>query len=409
MKTNTYRTGLLALSLTFGMGSSCVSASVAVPSGEQLAAGTVQPAPAPAKWSERMLQSVLKRSPWMADASQKDTWGYTQGLIIYALEQVWRQTKDPQYLAYIQRYGDKMIDAQGQIKTYKPEDFNLDNLNSGKVLFNLYAQTKDEKYRKALDQLREQLRKQPRTSEGGYWHKLKYPQQMWLDGAYMASPFLAQYAATFNEPAAFDEVANQLILLEKHLRDPQTGLLYHGYDESRQQIWANKTTGASPNVWGRAMGWYGMALVDVLDYFPAKHPQRKELLQILDRLAVAVVKYQDPKSGLWYQVVDQPAKAGNYLEASASSMFVYALAKGTNRGYLPKTYRSAAEKGYAGITRQLVEVKPDGEVNLLQVCEVAGLSADRDGSYEYYIKEPIRVNDPKGTGPFILASLELNQ
>ncbi|KAA9339493.1 glycoside hydrolase family 88 protein [Hymenobacter busanensis] len=410
-KSTTYRTGLLALTLTCISGSGCVRASSAAVSGgtQPVVAGVSAPAPAPAKWSERMLNSVLKRSPWMADPAQKDTWGYTQGLIIYALEQVWRQTKDPQYLAYIQRYGDKMIDAQGQIKTYKPEDFNLDNLNSGKVLFNLYAQTKDEKYRKALDQLREQLRKQPRTSEGGYWHKLKYTQQMWLDGAYMASPFLAQYAATFNEPAAFDEVANQLILLEKHLRNPQTGLLYHGWDESRQQKWANPQTGASPNVWGRAMGWYAMALVDVLDYFPAKHPKRQELLQILDRLAAAVVKYQDPKSGLWYQVVDQPTRPGNYLEASASSMFVYALAKGSNRGYLPKTYRAAAEKGYAGITGQLVEVKPDGEVNLLQVCEVAGLSADRDGSFEYYIKEPIRVNDPKGTGPFILASLELNK
>lgn len=364
---------------------------------------------APKKWSERMMVSVLNRSPWMADAAQKDSWGYTQGLIIHALEEVWRKTKDPKYLAYIQRYGDKMVDQQGVIKTYKPEDLSLDNLNSGKVLFNLYSLTKDEKYRKALDQLRYQLKWQPKTTEGGYWHKLKYPWQMWLDGAYMASPFLTQYASTFHDEAAFDEVARQLILMEKQLRDPKTGLLYHGWDESRIQPWANKQTGVSQNVWGRAMGWYAMALVDVLDYFPSTHPQRKSLLDILNRVAVAVHKYQDPKSGLWYQVMDQPERAGNYLEASASCMFVYALAKGANRHYLDKTYLRAAEKGYSGILDRFVETKPDGELNLLQVCEVAGLSADRDGSYDYYIKEPIRVNDPKGTGPFILASLELNQ
>ena len=232
---------------------------------------------------------------------------------------------------------------------------------------------------------------------------------MWLDGAYMASPFLAQYAATFKEPKAFDEVALQFLLMEKHLRDEKTGLLYHGWDESKQQIWANKQNGRSPHFWGRAIGWYAMALVDALDYFPASHPQRKELIRILQQLSTSLQNFQDRETGLWYQVVDQGTRKGNYLEASASSMFVYALAKGVRKGYLDKSFLAVAQKGYDGIINKLIAVKGNGEVDLLQVCEVAGLSSDRDGSYEYYVNEKIRVNDPKGTGPFILASLELNK
>jgi unsaturated rhamnogalacturonyl hydrolase len=177
------------------------------------------------------------------------------------------------------------------------------------------------------------------------------------------------------------------------------------------QAWANPQTGQSPNFWGRAIGWYGMALVDVLDYLPAKHPDRPKLVQVLDRLAVAMQKYQDPASGLWYQVVDKGGQPGNYLEASASCMFVYTLAKGVNKGYLNKQYRPVAQKGFDGITTKLIEVKPDGELNLLQVCEVAGLGpgAERNGSYEYYVGERIKINDLKGVGPFILASLELSK
>ncbi|WP_426061779.1 glycoside hydrolase family 88/105 protein [Hymenobacter sp. B1770] len=367
--------------------------------------------PATAKWSERMALSVLKRSPWMADPALADNWGYTQGLIMHALEELSRQTREPRYQAYLQLYGNKMVNAQGEIYKYKPEDLSLDNINSGKILFKLYADTKQEKYKLALQKLHEQLQKQPKTSDGGYWHKLKYPSQMWLDGAYMASPFVAQYAAVFNEPAGFDEATKQLLLLEKHLRDPKTGLLYHGWDEKHVQAWANPQTGQSPHFWGRAIGWYGMALVDVLDYLPAKHPDRPKLLKVLDRLAVAIQQYQDPATGLWYQVMDKAGQPGNYLEASASCMFVYTLAKGVNKGYLSKKYRPVAEKGYAGITTKFIEVKPNGELNLLQVCEVAGLGpgTERNGSYEYYVKEPIKINDPKGTGPFILASLELKK
>ena len=360
------------------------------------------------KWSERMALSIIKRNPWMKDTTGGG-WGYTQGLVYLSLEQLWRKTNDKRYLDYIRNYGEQMIGDSGRIKGFRREEFNLDNINAGKILFNLYNLTRDNKYRMAIDRLREQLVAQPRTSEGGYWHKLKYPWQMWLDGAYMASPFLAQYAVTFNEPGALDEVTLQFVLMEKHLRDSTTGLFYHGWDESRKQIWANKQTGRSPNFWGRAIGWYAMAIVDALDYYPEVHSGRQELVRILRLLAPALHRYQDHETGLWYQVVDQGSRKGNYLEASASAMYVYALAKGVRKGYLDRSFLKVAERGYDGLIKNLIGYKPRGEIDLLQVCEVAGLSSDRDGSFEYYVNESIRVNDPKGTGPFILASLELNR
>jgi unsaturated rhamnogalacturonyl hydrolase len=232
---------------------------------------------------------------------------------------------------------------------------------------------------------------------------------MWLDGLYMASPFLAEFAKTFNEPALFDDVANQIILMEKHARDEKTGLLYHGWDESRQQRWANPETGQSPNFWGRAMGWYAMALVDVLDFLPADHPKRPEVIAILQRLAMAITNFQDAKTGLWYQVLDKGGKEENYLESSASCMFVYALAKAVKKGYIDSNFLNVAKKGYEGILKNFIEVDKDGLVQIHQACSVAGLGGDpyRDGSYEYYIGEKIRINDPKAVGPFILASLEL--
>ena len=232
---------------------------------------------------------------------------------------------------------------------------------------------------------------------------------MWLDGLYMGEPFYAEYAATFHEDAAFDDIARQFVLMELHSRDTKTGLLYHGWDESKQQRWANPTTGRSPNFWGRAMGWYAMALVDVLDYFPEHHPQRRELLAILQRLATSVEKYQDRKSGLWYQVLDKAKAKGNYLEASASCMFVYALAKAVRHGYLPASYLSVARKGYQGITTRFIEAEPGGGVNLKGTVSVAGLGGNpyRDGSYEYYLSEKVVTNDPKGVGAFLLASVEM--
>jgi unsaturated rhamnogalacturonyl hydrolase len=279
------------------------------------------------------------------------------------------------------------------------------------MLFSLYETSGDERYRKAAYLLREQLRTHPRTNAGGFWHKKIYPHQMWLDGIYMASPFYAEFANQFGEPEAFDDVVHQIILMEAHARDPNTGLLYHAWDESRSQKWADPETGCSPNFWGRAMGWYAMAIPDVLDRLPLDHPQRQRLITIFRATLDAAVRVQDQASGVWYQVLDQGGRSGNYLEASASCMFVYALAKGVRKGYLGEEYLAAARRGFDGILREFVTVDDQGLVNLNDICAVAGLGGKpyRDGSYEYYVGEKLISNEYKGVGPFIMASLEMER
>jgi unsaturated rhamnogalacturonyl hydrolase len=375
--------------------------------GEGAAYGQQQAAPL----SEGMARTAMTR--WkdavVTEPNKPVKWNYEQGVLLKGMEGVWLRTGDGRYFKYIQQLTDQFVNSDGTIRTYKLEDYNIDNVLSGRNLLLLYKVTGQEKYRKAAALLREQLKNHPRTSEGGFWHKKIYPSQMWLDGLYMGEPFYAEYATIFNEPAAFDDIAKQFILMERHARDAQTGLLYHGWDESRQQRWADPQTGRSPNFWGRAMGWYAMALVDTLDYFPENHAQRAELVAILKRLAAAVAKYQEPKSGLWYQVLDKGGEKGNYLESSASSMFVYALSKGVRMGYLPQSYLKVAQKGYQGIRREFVESTADGQVNLKGTVSVAGLGGNpyRDGSYQYYIGEKVVTNDPKGVGAFLLASNEM--
>jgi polygalacturonase/rhamnogalacturonyl hydrolase YesR len=360
--------------------------------------------------AEKIAKSVMKRCPdlWSLDFGTKPKWSYTYGLVFKALWEVWETGRDPQILAYIESYYDQMIDDSGAIVTYKVADYNIDHINPGKVLFALYEQTGKQKYQKAIDLLRGQMKGHPRTSQGGFWHKKRYPHQMWLDGIYMGSPFLAQYAVVCGETDLFDDVANQIILMNHYARDRKTGLLFHGWDESRQQRWADPTTGLSPNFWGRAMGWYAMALVDTLDFMPAEHPQRTAIIQILDDLMTAVVRYQDPETGVWWQVVDKSRADGNYLESSCSAMFVYTMLKGIRLGYLADDFMPAAEKGYQGMIRQFLETSDDGLIHITQGCSVAGLGGDpyRDGSYAYYISEPVRSDDPKAVGPFILAALE---
>jgi unsaturated rhamnogalacturonyl hydrolase len=357
-------------------------------------------------WSERMAESVMRRHPVV-----HEKWDYTAGLVLLAIDRVGGQTKDPKYAAYVRGNVDRFVQPDGTIRTYVTDEYNLDQINEGRLLFPLYERTRDERYRKAAQLLRRQLQAQPRTSEGGFWHKQIYPSQMWLDGLYMAEPFYAQYAHTFGEPAAFDDVTRQFLLAARHTRDAKTGLLYHAWDETRSQPWADRNSGVSPNFWGRAVGWYAMAAVDVLDWLPRDHRDRAALIRTLADLADAVAKVQDPVTGLWYQVLDQPGRAKNYLEASASSMFVYALAKGARLGYLDARYRDVAQRGFRGLVANLIEVDAAGLVTLNGVCQVAGLGGkqQRDGSYEYYVSEPVVANDFKGVGAFILAALELGQ
>lgn len=336
-------------------------------------------------------------------------WTYDHGLVLKGIERVWINTGDKQYFDFIKRSMDHFVADDGTIRTYSQDEYNIDNILPGRNLLFLYKATREEKYKKAAALLREQLKTHPRTSEGGFWHKKIYPSQMWLDGLYMGEPFYAEYAVTFNEPAAFDDIAKQFILMERHSRDDKTGLLYHGWDESKQQRWANPQTGRSPNFWGRAMGWYAMALVDTLDYFPEKHKQRAELVAILNRLAQAVAKYQEPRSGLWYQVLDKGTAKGNYLESSAACMFVYALAKGVRDGHLPDSYMQVARNGYSGILREFVKTDAHDQLNLEGTVNVGGLGGNpyRDGSYEYYLSEKVVTNDPKGIGALLLAATEM--
>ncbi|HEY9076087.1 MAG TPA: glycoside hydrolase family 88 protein [Anaerolineaceae bacterium] len=363
-------------------------------------------APLVKPWAQRMADSVMQR-----DALLADRWRYEIGVTLLGIWRVAERTGDARYRQYVKDNMDAFVQPDGSIRTYNLEDYNLDLINQGRLLFPLYRQEGDERYRLAAMRLRQQLRQQPRTSEGGFWHKLIYPHQMWLDGIYMAGPFLAEYAGMYDEPAAFDEVINEILLMEKHSRDPLSGLLYHGWDESRQQRWASPITGCSPHFWGRAVGWFGMALVDVIELLPKEHPGRAEVWAVLKRLAPAVLKVQDDASGVWYQILDQPQRPGNYREASASCMFAYMLAKGARLGCLDAACRKAAEKAYAGILNEFIEVDSAGLVNLNRICSVGGLGGNpyRDGSYEYYLSEKIVTNDHKGMGAFLLASLEIEE
>lgn len=369
------------------------------------------------KWSERMALSVMHRSPlaWQMRPHRELTepvWAYTYGLTLLAIQGVYRETGDNRYRDYAKDWVDDLIDEDGYIRNYVIWEFNIDSVNAGKLLFDLYEQTGDPRYRQAMDTLRKQLEWQPRTRSGGFWHKRIYPWQMWLDGLYMGAAYWARYAEVFDEGAAsFDDIAAQFALIENRTRDVETGLLYHAWDESRLLPWADPVTGLSPNFWSRAMGWYAMALVDSIERFPPGHPGQAELAAILQRLAAALLPFQDA-SGLWYQVVDQGSREGNYLEASGSGMFAYALAKGVRLGVLDPSYLAVAEKAFDGLLEALVSVDADdGEVHLGNICGSAGLGGDpfRPGTFEYYVGEPRRDNDPHGVGPFILAALELGR
>jgi unsaturated rhamnogalacturonyl hydrolase len=354
-------------------------------------------------WSVKVADSVLKRKPEL-----NDKWNYDYGVIFKGMELVWRKTGDKKYFDYIKKNIDFFIEADGNINRYSVTEYNIDHVNNGKLLFLLYKETGDIKYKKAAELLREQLANHPRTKEGAFWHKQIYPFQIWLDGLYMGSPFYAEYIREFGELSEFDDVTKQFLICEKHTKDSATGLLYHAWDETREMFWCDKKTGLSKNFWGRSMGWFVMAIVDVLDYLPEDHKERGRLIEILHEVLEALLRVQDKGSHVWYQVLDQGTRKGNYLEASATSMILYAMAKGFRKGYLGEKWLEEAGKVYKGIIEEFISVTAEELVNLNKNCQVAGLGgADkRDGTFEYYISEPIISNDPKGVGAFILASAE---
>jgi unsaturated rhamnogalacturonyl hydrolase len=365
-------------------------------------------------WPLRIAQSFLRMHPdsivYPTEAKSR-RWNYEQGLMLEAFYQMWLHTNDTQYIQYVKKNLDYYIRGDGSILTYLYDEYQLDNITPGKAALRMFDLTHDSKYRIAADTLRNQLANQPRTNDGGFWHKKIYPYQMWLDGLYMAEPFYTLYSVMFKDSSALDDVAKQFLLMARHSYDERSGLYFHGWDESKQQQWANPQTGCSPNLWGRVLGWYGMGLVDVLDYFPQSHPQKAELLKILNNLAIQMLKQRDAKTKLWYQVVDKPDEKGNYLEASVSSMFAYVYAKGANRKYLPAEFGARAEETFKGILDNLVSIDSLGIVHLKNVCSVSGLGGNpyRDGSVAYYLSEPKRIDDFKGYGPFLLAAIELEE
>lgn len=362
------------------------------------------------RWSVRMAQSEMTRFPeaWMIEKAKSPRWGYTHGCVAKAMLDMFDYTQDSIYFNYAKGYADTLITQDGQIKTYRMDKFNIDNVNPGKILFRLYKSTGDQKYKTAIDTLVAQMSIHPRTKEGGFWHKQIYPHQMWLDGIYMASPFLAEYARDFNKSELFDDVINQIKLMDTNSYDSKSGLFYHGWDESKEQKWADKTTGRSPNFWTRSIGWYAMALVDVLDYLPQNHTGRNDVIEIINRIAKGIVTWQDSETGVWHQVTNMGDKEGNYLESSGSSMLVSFLYKAVNKGYIDKEYKAAADKGFDGLLKEFIKKEADGTYTITNCCAVAGLGGEkkyRDGSFEYYIGEPVIENDPKSVPTFIWAAM----
>jgi unsaturated rhamnogalacturonyl hydrolase len=364
-------------------------------------------------WGQRLADSTIAEHPTLWNMRKSDgdfRWAYTQGLVGLGMDRLSVKHKEPRYRAYMKAYVDQYVDADGVIRTLDVGEFNIDSINSGKLLYPLLDETGDPRYRRAIAHLRRQLEWQPRTTNGVFWHKLRYPWQVWLDGLYMGAPFYAEFARRFGQPSELDDVARQFRESHAKLRDPKTGLLFHGWDESRVQRWADRNTGRSPGFWTRSMGWYAMALADAYEQFPADHPARPELARMLAELSDALLKVQDARSRIWWQVPDQGAREGNFLEASGSAMVAYAWAKGARLGMLEPRYRGLAQQSFAGLVKELVDWDAaTGRLTLRSVCRSAGLGGDpyRDGTYAYYVSTPVQSNDAHGVGAFLLASAEI--
>ncbi|KAF8756425.1 Glycosyl hydrolase [Rhizoctonia solani] len=352
-------------------------------------------------------------STWMADSviSRGEAAGsgvsYETGVIQKSFEMIHNKTGTAKYLNYIATQTNKMISSSGGISNYNFPLYSLDPIRQGESLIYAYEKTGQSKYKTAVDTFRSQINSQPRTPEGAFWHRSTYPNQQWLDGIYMTDNFYATYTAKYNptNTTAWSDILKQYTLAEQHLRNSTSGLLYHGYDSSLKAKWAAAPTGHSPEVWNRALGWYAMSLVDILEWFPKSNSGHTTLLSYLQRLAPALKTSADSSSGAWWLVMSQPGRSGNYIESSGSSMFVYALLKGIRLGYLDKaTYFPVAEKAYKYIVDKFVIEESNGTLGFEGTVSVGSLSGN--GDYAYYISVDKRKNDLKGVGPFIMASVE---
>lgn len=383
--------------------------------------GSLILAEAPFKnYSEWMVHSEMQRNPdpCMIDFAKKPKWGYVVGIELESMLDTYLAYKDESIIDYLKQYPAKMIDEKGNITGYKYEDFNLDNTRPARYILRMNNLFPEKKNEKALKTLFKQLEKQPRTKDGVWWHKAIYAHQVWLDGVYMGHPFYTMGAPILKgEKKAkkyYDDTFEQISKTYSRTYDEKTGLWKHAWDETQKMFWANPETGLSKHTWARAQGWFAMAILEVLDVLPENYENRGKLIDMLNNVMKATVKYQDKKTGLWYDVLDVKDPR-NYLEATASSMFTYVLLKGSRLGYFSNDLKEAGLKGYKGILKEFIKVNADKTVSLTRCCEVSGLGPDnakgrrRDGSFNYYMSEPIRDNDGKGVGPFIWASLEMER
>lgn len=358
-------------------------------------------------------RSTPERTAWNLEKIREGkpaSWNYIDGCMLTALMEMEGLTGDRRYFDFARSVADHFVGEDGSIRTFKPEAHNLDDINEGRVLFDLYARTGEEKYRRAADYLRARLEEQPRTAEGNFWHKAIYPNQVWLDGIYMAQPFYALYEKHFGG-GDYSDTVGQIKNVRAKMFSQGKGLYFHGYDASRTAFWADPDTGCSKNFWLRSLGWFAVALADLLDILP-QGEGRDSLKQIFTELMEHAARYADPATGLYWQVPDQGGREGNYLETSGSAMMAYAMLKGARLGALGGEYAAKGRKTFDGIMEKYLTFTEDG-LDLDGICLVAGLGPEdnrrRDGSYEYYISEPVVANDAKGVAPFVLAYTEIKR
>lgn len=363
---------------------------------------------------ELMEKSTPDRPIWNIEKilqGKKANWNYIDGCMIKAILEMYTITKDEKYFTFADAFIDAKVREDGSIEGYDVNELNIDNVNAGKTLFELYDLTGKEKYRKAIDLIYSQIELMPRTKEGNFWHKNIYPNQVWLDGLYMCQPFYMEYEVRYNNKTNINDIYTQFFNVVKNMRDERSGLYYHAYDESREMFWCDKVTGLSANYWLRASGWYMMALLDTLDKAdPIDGECYDRLKTIFTDYVDAMLKYQD-ESGMWYQVVNRGGMDRNYLETSGSSIMAYALLKGVRLGFLPESYTAYGKKAFDGICKTRLSTDEQGDLHLDGICLVAGLGGKdmRDGTYEYYMSEPIVKDDAKGVGPFLLAYTEMRR
>jgi unsaturated rhamnogalacturonyl hydrolase len=352
----------------------------------------------PFDWSKAVVANAMHRQP---DPAKLGRWGYAIALYLYGQYLVYQRSHDTKYLDYIQGWVDSNVDDKGAINNKLNA---LDDMLAGNLLLILYKETGQQRYKTAAESIRNRFGTFPRTEDGGLWHATSRQHQLWLDGMYMSMPFLVRYGAAMNDqPYACDEAVKQLLIYARHLNDPVTGLLFHAYDESGKQAWADPVTHHSPIKWCRAIGWYGMALIEVLEILPKHHAQRTDLIKLVKQLATAYAKYQDPATGLWYQVVDQPMTPGNWLETSSSCMYTYTLSRAVERGYIAGRFTKVASKGYAGVLTQLTQDE-NGLAHITNICEGTNV-----GDLAFYLARPRSTDDFHGIGAFLIMNEQLRQ